>query len=263
MEFRPPERDYIFNKLCCKFISLIIICIPIGNSRTEIQTHREKVVTHQGSELYVYDYHTDVSSFSLDGIDIKGITRIQLSKKIECGDSETQRDFNTKFINFKERHRNRDTHMDASIAYDIPGFVERIAVTSDGKIPYWMDSTWFFVATLFLMTWPYRWYFTYKTKKNHYNIEKRIFIRNQTSNFNGMNNANDPYPTAPPSTYPDFGMPQPSHNPYMMPLPPPPQPQFPQPSHNPYDMPSNVNAEMNPYPNHQPPSYYEATTTKY
>ena len=71
----------------------------------------------------------------------------------------------------------RDIHMDAWIDKEIPGFVERIAVTSDenGKVPGWMDSAIFTFFTILFLTWPYRWMFNYKTGKTTYEIKKKFF----------------------------------------------------------------------------------------
>ena len=73
---------------------------------------------------------------------------------------------------------NRDAHMDSSIDTKIPGFVERIAVTSDenGKVPEWMTTKRFTWFTVLLMTWPYRWMFNHKTGKTTYEIRKSIFV---------------------------------------------------------------------------------------
>ena len=97
--------------------------------------------------------------------------------EVQCGDSITKENYSAKYADFKMRN-NRDAHMDASIDTEIPGFVERIAVTSDenGKVPEWMTTIRFTWFTVLLMTWPYRWMFNHKTGKTTYNIKKSIFV---------------------------------------------------------------------------------------
>ena len=100
---------------------------------------------------------------------------------------------------------NRDTHMDASIDTKIPGFVERIAVTSDenGKVPGWMTTEIFFFCTCALMTWPYRWMFNYKTGKTTYEIRKKIFAFPKPSPKNEFSNNPGYYPPSVPPNYPN------------------------------------------------------------
>ena len=95
---------------------------------------------------------------------------------MQCGDSITKEDYYAKYADFKMRN-NRDAHMDSSIDTKIPGFVERIAVTSDenGKVPEWMTTKRFTWFTVLLMTWPYRWMFNHKTGKTTYEIKKSIY----------------------------------------------------------------------------------------
>ena len=100
----------------------------------------------------------------------------------------------------------RDIHMDAWIDKEIPGFVERIAVTSDenGKVPGWMDSAIFTFFTILFLTWPYRWMFNYKTGKTTYEIKKKFFAFPKPTSSPENEFANNPgyCPPSVPTNYP-------------------------------------------------------------
>jgi len=155
-----------------------------GNTTSRTESYQEEVVTHTDVERYEYSLWDDVSSTTLEGIRANGVTRIAVSKSIDCGNDVTTQDFDAKYSSFKERNRHKDLYMDAFYDTSIPGFAEKIAVTSekDGKIPSWMNVCLFFLTTVLFMSWPYRWLFQYNTGKTEYMIEKRIFIgNNETS----------------------------------------------------------------------------------
>ena len=122
---------------------------------------------------------------------------------MQCGDSITKEDYYAKYADFKMRN-NRDAHMDASIDTKIPGFVERIAVTSDenGKVPEWMTTIRFTWFTVLLMTWPYRWMFKRKTGKTTYNIKKSIFVNPSFKNPFPNTNPGSYYPPSSAPSYP-------------------------------------------------------------
>ena len=86
------------------------------------------------------------------------MTRISLTKNVECGDQLTKDDFQFKLNQFIEKNRNKDVHHSWSVSEDVPGFKEKIAVTTrdDGGAPSWMSSGIFCCFSCLGMTWPYR-----------------------------------------------------------------------------------------------------------
>ena len=86
------------------------------------------------------------------------MTRISLTTNVECGDQLTKDDFQFKLNQFIERNRNKDVYHSWSVSKDVPGFKEKIAVTTrdDGGAPSWMSSGIFCCFSCFGMTWPYR-----------------------------------------------------------------------------------------------------------
>ena len=86
------------------------------------------------------------------------MTRISLTKNVECGDQLTKDDYQVKLNQFIEKNRNKDVHHSWGVSHDVPGFKEKIAVTTrdDGGAPSWMSSGIFCCFSCFGMTWPYR-----------------------------------------------------------------------------------------------------------
>ena len=86
------------------------------------------------------------------------MTRISLTKNVECGDQLTKDDYQFKLNQFIEKNRNKDVHHSWGVSNDVPGFKEKIAVTTrdDGGAPSWMSSGIFCCLSCFGMTWPYR-----------------------------------------------------------------------------------------------------------
>ena len=110
-------------------------------------------MTHRDSEVYSYAYQQDVSANNIEGVSSPGVTRISLSKAFSCGDETTRQDFDQKYTNFYERNKNKDLHISHQTHFDIPGYQDRIAVSPDGRVPWWMGGCWLFLATAALLTW--------------------------------------------------------------------------------------------------------------
>ena len=108
------------------------------------------------------------------------MTRIKLSKSVECGDQLTAQDFHSKLNQFIEKNRPKDIHLSWNVDNFVPGFVEKMAVTTrhDGDVPKWMNTKWLCCLAVFGMGWPYRWYFKKHTGKTSYEVKKRIFVQN-------------------------------------------------------------------------------------
>ena len=182
---------------------------------------------------------------------------------MQCGDSITKEDYYAKYADFKMRN-NRDADMDSSIEFFIPGFVERIAVTSDenGKVPEWMATKRFTWFTVLLMTWPYRWMFNHKTGKTTYEIKKSIFVNPSFQNPFPNTNPGGYYPPSSAPSYP------PTYPGSVAPAPPPPN--YPDNTSNypPKYYGDNTDAQNYPpnYPDNaqnHPPNYPDNATSNY
>ena len=85
--------------------------------------------------------------------------------------------------------RRRDTHISVVEERTIPGFKKRLAAQTNKAS--WIGLAQFWVASVFLMTWPYRWLFRRQTTKANFTILKKIYLsppppeeRNQVRTYN-------------------------------------------------------------------------------
>ena len=59
----------------------------------------------------------------------------------------------------------------------VPGFEKRLAAyVDDSANSWWVGHAQFWIASLLDLTWPYRWYFRYKSGKTFYTISKKIYL---------------------------------------------------------------------------------------
>ena len=59
----------------------------------------------------------------------------------------------------------------------IPGFEKRLAAYVDESAnSWWVGKCQFWLASLLCLTWPYRWYFRYKSGKTSYTVSKKIYL---------------------------------------------------------------------------------------
>ena len=59
----------------------------------------------------------------------------------------------------------------------VPGFEKRLAAyVDDSANSWWVGHIQFWIASLLDLTWPYRWYFRYKSGKTSYTISKKIYL---------------------------------------------------------------------------------------
>ena len=181
-----------------------------GNHLSRTETYQEKVVTFVGHEQFSFGSWLDVSKREMPEISDVVMTRLKIDPSIVFGDQETADDYERQAADMIERNRYRDAFIDYSSSRDVPGLKTRIFAYVDLKVrPFWMRPLYFWIATILLMTWPFRWLFRAKTAKKHYILKKRIYksttppreadLMDPIANLVG--NAS----FAPPSTGPDSG----------------------------------------------------------
>ena len=203
--FRARERSYLrkLGKACSvgRFVSQVRQAQPIitwravcyhyetrtrvvyytdgqGNSQSRQETYTETVVTHRDFKTFLFNYWTDESAPTIEGVGTSGVTRIRLDKTVTPGDLETLSEYMSGFEEFKRRNEGRDTFMDASEDMGVPGFEKRVAafVGENTAPPWWMKMPYYWLAVLLGVTWPYRWYFIAKTGKTYYTIIKKFYV---------------------------------------------------------------------------------------
>ena len=73
--------------------------------------------------------------------------------------------------------RHRDVHMSLEENHLIPGFEKRLAAyVNDSANSWWVGTPQFWITAMLGITWPYRWYFKYKSGKTSYTVSKKIYL---------------------------------------------------------------------------------------
>ena len=117
-----------------------------------------------------------VSKKEMPTLNTVALTRVKIDSSILFGDQETSDDYERQVAQMLERNRHRDVFTDYHSSKEIPGMKKRVAAYVDLRVkPFWIRTLYFWIATLFLMTWPYRWLFRAKTAKTYYTLKKKMY----------------------------------------------------------------------------------------
>lgn len=189
------ELEYLENRMeKCEFeayiekirtaspkITLSVECYHF-EMRTERITNGSKttfkrIVTYSESNEFSYGQWKDVSSND-EFPDIKPseIIRVKIRAFLEFGDEETEQDYK----NFKEKiseNRIRDRKMDLKEVREILDLKERRLLVYNGvpdDVGWIAKRRYYCLATLLMLTWPYRWLFQANTAKYHYDVKKKL-----------------------------------------------------------------------------------------
>ena len=147
-----------------------------GNTQSRTERYVEKVVTFVDQDELRFGSWVDVSKKEMPALSSASVTRVRIEPCVLFGDDETDDDYNRQKAAMIERNRYRDMHTDFSSNKEIPGLNKRISAYVDLKVkPWWIRARYFWLATLLMMTWPYRWLFRAKTGKSYYILKKKIY----------------------------------------------------------------------------------------
>lgn len=147
-----------------------------GNQQSRTETYTEKVVTYVDQDLFSFGSWLDVSKKEMPPLSTVALTRVKIDSSILFGDQETADDYERQVVEMLERNRHRDVFTDYSASKEIPGLKKRISAYVDLRVkPFWIRPLFFWIATLLLMTWPYRWLFRAKTAKTYYTLKKKMY----------------------------------------------------------------------------------------
>ena len=138
---------------------LLVIATPRNVARRQTSTsisHRSHIL-NVGMDVLVPKFH---------------VLKIRISARVEAFDYETEHYFKNQAEQFQAEHRARDDHMSCEQTVHIPGLQEHILVT-DGDPNCMLDSFTFWIATLFLLSWPYRLWVE-KTAQMHLGELKKV-----------------------------------------------------------------------------------------
>ena len=126
-------------------------------------------------EPFHFTHWFDSSQSTLTDIHNSRVSRIKIKLSVQFGDEATAQRFAEKFQQFQDENRNRDEKVKFFISNEVDGFKERLTMHDDCLKPPWINSVWFWLATLFGLGWPYRIMFNLATSKTEYSIVKVIF----------------------------------------------------------------------------------------
>ena len=148
-----------------------------GNMRTRVETYQEKVVTNTFKEEFVYGFWKDNSETVLQSIRSKGVTRIKMKRSIIFGNPETRTAFYIQFSNFRNEHQRKDTFVDYTELFEVDGFRSRLCAFTDlNSKPWWIGIHCYMIASIFTLTWPYRFFFNRAAGRTEYNVNKTVYF---------------------------------------------------------------------------------------
>ncbi|XP_044184964.1 uncharacterized protein LOC122965078 [Acropora millepora] len=147
-----------------------------GNSQSRTETYTEKVTTFVDQDEFSFGSWVDVSKREMPPIGYASLTRVKIDPSILFGDQETADDYTSQVSEMIERNRHRDVFTDYSANRQIPGLKKRFSTYVDLSVrPWWIRTLYFWIATLLMMSWPYRWFFRAKTSKTYYILKKKMY----------------------------------------------------------------------------------------
>ena len=147
-----------------------------GNSQSRIETYTEKVTTFVDQDEFSFGSWVDVSKREMPPLGYASLTRVKIDPCILFGDQETADDYTSQVSEMIDRNRYRDVFTDYSAKRQIPGLQKRFSTYVDLNVrPWWIRRLYFWIATLLMMSWPYRWFFRAKTSKTYYILKKKMY----------------------------------------------------------------------------------------
>ena len=147
-----------------------------GNPQSRTETYTERVTTFVDRDEFSFGSWVDVSKRELPPLGYASLTRVKIDPCILFGDQETTDDYASQVSEMIERNRHRDVFTDYFAKRQIPGLQRRFSTYVDLNVrPWWIRRLYFWIATLLMMSWPYRWFFRAKTSKTYYILKKKMY----------------------------------------------------------------------------------------
>ena len=184
-----------------------------GNIQTDIETYEERVVTHTDCENFPFAYFKDISPPTIEGISSNKLTRLQMFKDANFGDSETRDAYDRMQTRLEEANQDLDTHMDSWMDVEVDGFIERLsAYAHSNQKSWWMNSACYYISSLLCCTWPFRLLYRQCTTKATYTVLKEVYLREPPQpELQQVNSVSVPIQPGVATTIPDVPPPSYSH----------------------------------------------------
>ncbi|CAD7697860.1 unnamed protein product [Ostreobium quekettii] len=149
----PPVVGY---HMSCYNLQVRVRTTTDSTGNTMTQTYTEKVTTWTGSESFHFHTWKDTSG-SVSGLEDYEMAKLRLIKEKGYLDRYTRESFQENRARFVAANRHRDDFYEMNDTLDIDGFRDSVLALRDiNERPWWLYPAVFYIASLLLLTWPYR-----------------------------------------------------------------------------------------------------------
>ena len=155
------------------FLLLFLFFAWRSLSPCRTETYRETVVTHTASDEYPFTRWEDTTP-ALPGTNSAKLTKLHLSKKLGFLTDAAEQQTLAAYDAFRAAHR-FDVHQSYTRELYIEGFKERIlCLRNVDRVPWWVGSGAYWVASLLMANVPYRQFLDCNTGTARHTITKKI-----------------------------------------------------------------------------------------
>ncbi|XP_030075159.1 transmembrane protein 151A [Microcaecilia unicolor] len=147
-----------------------------GDAYTTTQVYHERVNTHVAESEFDYSRHgvKDVSKELLGLLDYP-VTKLRFTKCFSFSSSDAESSYLTQRARFFSENEGLDDYMEAREGMHLKNVDFRehmVAFPDPGRPPWYTRRCVFWVASLFMLSWPLRVLTEYRTANVHYHVEK-------------------------------------------------------------------------------------------
>lgn len=169
-----------------------------GESYTTTQVYYERINSHSSGSTFVFTHcgSEDISQ-TLTELEQYPVTKVRFSKGFCFANADAAHDFEEQRTRFFQENERQDDYMEMREGLDLlnVNFKENVVAFADpDKLPWYISKVWFWIASLFMLSWPLRIIIEYKTAYVHYQVTKLFGVNYRSSNDGQQN-----WPT--PGTY--------------------------------------------------------------
>ncbi|KAI0220605.1 hypothetical protein LSAT2_027891 [Lamellibrachia satsuma] len=133
---------------------------PAGLHRLTTRGRHRRTVSFRQNRIFQFATWQD-ATVNMAGVFLTPVIRMECSKVFIFKDDDSRCVYMQQYAKFRDDNRSRDELMDHTECLIISGFRERLTLYRDvSQRLWWMTPSWFWLSTLMLLTWPYRWLFT-------------------------------------------------------------------------------------------------------
>eukprot|EP01130_Rhizamoeba_saxonica_P018549 TRINITY_DN9323_c0_g1_i1.p1 TRINITY_DN9323_c0_g1~~TRINITY_DN9323_c0_g1_i1.p1 ORF type:complete len:364 (-),score=32.48 TRINITY_DN9323_c0_g1_i1:46-1137(-) len=149
-----------------------------GNTTTTTEYYEEKVTTYTEKIHFQYNYSRDESHGEIYGLERFPISKIKFRKSYEFANDQTVNAYNQQSEEFQSSNRWRDTYMDYSEGWSLPGYKKNMLIVNneDGHDPIQLNYGVYILANMFLLSYPLRMWLEKNSVNTKYQFFKSISV---------------------------------------------------------------------------------------